>query len=768
MERTDWTKMVSGRELNSEKSMRKKAFIFKKILATDLPAMIDQGWEKAKDYKTSKYVGISREKSAQAQFEDKVWLLFANMGFVELNASNGFWVCYDFHDDDLAERISVMAVDEETILITFCHGATTIVEKSFADEIIDISGKIAGIRKEVLKKYPGRKTKFIWAAHNYITNRRDLALLDKAGIAYFNDSAIEYYSELAKHLGSCSRYQLLGNLFANQEIKNMDDRVPAIQGKMGGYTYYSFSIEPEKLLKIGYVLHRSEANQNMMPTYQRIIKKKRLQDVRSFINDGGYFPNSIIISIDTNKKGLVFDQSSTKIDGTISKIGVLHIPKRYRSAYIIDGQHRLYGYSDSKYASTNTIPVVAFVDLDRTEQIKLFMDINENQKAVPKSLRVTLNADMLWESSDMSEQRQALRSKIAQMLGEEPTSPLHARVVIGENESTPDRCITVEAIQAALKKCQFFNTYGKKNVLQKSGTFDCGNNQETCDLFYPFIEKCMLYIREACLDEWNKGDKDSGMLTMNRGIQGVIRVIDDIVNMLVDKSMIMPKTQDLADMFGLIQYYLKPLADYINNLTADQRKDLRGYFGGGADTRFWRAYQKAIADARPDFTPEGLDEYWQNETKVYNEETKSMLREIESKVKLIVSERLQDYYGDSWLVKGLPKAIYTRAKGVADEAMYERLSNDADSEEIPIWDYVTLAECKPIILNGKNWSLLFEDSMVRPEEANIVGGKDPKTDWILRINTIMNKLSKDSYSVPVDEYSYVKSVYEWLMGILLL
>lgn len=768
MARTDWTKMVSGSELNSEKSSRRKVFISMKIPAAHLPTMVDRGWEKSKDYKSPKYVGITKEKSAETQFEDQVWLLFANMGFTELNTSDEFAVCYDFHDDSLTARVNVMAVDDETIIILFCRAAEAITEKSFTDEIADLSGKISGIRKEVLKKYPGRKTKFIWASHNYIMSRRDLALLDKAGIAFFNDSAIEYYTELAKHLGSCSRYQLLGNLFANQEIKNMDDRVPAIQGKMGGYTYYSFSIEPEKLLKIGYVLHRSEANQNMMPTYQRLIKRKRLQDVRDFINGGGYFPNSIIISIDTNGKGLVFDQSAAKIDGTISKIGVLRIPKRYRSAYIIDGQHRLYGYSDSKYASTNTIPVVAFVDLARTEQIKLFMDINENQKAVPKSLRVTLNADMLWESPDLGEQRQALRSKIAQMLGEEPTSPLHARVVVGESEPTPNRCITVEAIQSALKKCRFFDLYGKKNVLQKAGTFDCGNNQETCDLFYPFIEKCLLYIRESCLEEWNKGDKDSGMLTMNRGIQGVIRVIDDIVNMLVDKSMITPKTQELDDMFGLIQYYLKPLTDYINGLTADQRKDLRGYFGGGADTRFWRAYQKAVADSRPDFTPEGLNEYWQNESKTYNEETKSMLREIESKVKLIVSEKLQAYYGEGWLVKGLPKNIYTRAKGVADEAAYERLSNDDGSEEIPVWNYVTLAECKPITLNGKNWSLLFEDILVRPEEANLAGGKDPKTDWILRISTIINKLSKDSYSVPVDEYSYVKSVHEWLTGILLL
>ena len=767
MGRTDWGQIVFDKQLAAAKSNHKKIFVSEKIPVSELPEYIDAGWEKSKDYKSPKFVGVSKEKPICEQFEDRVWLLFASMGFDGLNEENGIQISYDFNNDDLKERIGVVAVDEETVLIVLCYASETMVERSFVAEINDFSSKIGGIRKEILKQYPGKKTKFIWASHNYIMNRRDLTLLDKKGIAYFSDTTIEYYFELAKHLGSCSRYQLLGSLFANQEIKNMDDRVPAIQGKMGGYTYYSFSIEPEKLLKIGYVLHRSEANKNMMPTYQRLIKKKRLQEVRSFINDGGYFPNSIIISIDTNGKGLSFDQSSSKVDSTISKIGILHIPKRYRSAYIIDGQHRLYGYSDSLYAATNTIPVVAFVDLDRTEQIKLFMDINENQKAVPKSLRVTLNADMLWESPDLSEQRQALRSKIAQMLGEEATSPLNSRIVIGENESTPTRCITVEALQAAFKKCRFFDSYGKKNALQKEGTFDCKDNQETCDLFYPFIEKCLLYIREACLEEWDKGDSDNGMLTMNRGIQAVVRVIDDVVNMLVEKGMINPKTQALDDMFGLIQYYLKPLTDYINNLNAEQRKDLRGYFGGGADTRFWRAYQKAIADMRPDFTPEGLEEFWQNETKMYNEETVSMIQEIVTKVKLLISIRLNDYFGESWLIKGLPKNIYTRAKGEADEALYIHITNTGEEIDIPIWDYVTLPECKQIVLNGKNWSLFFEDTFVRPEEANLVGGKDVKTNWLLKVNSISSKLSKESYSVPVDEYTYVKSIYDWLMGILI-
>ena len=55
-----------------------------------------------------------------------------------------------------------------------------------------------------------------------------------------------YYKQLVAHLGSAARYQFLASIFANQKIKGMDNRVPAIQGKMGGLKYYSFSIEPEK------------------------------------------------------------------------------------------------------------------------------------------------------------------------------------------------------------------------------------------------------------------------------------------------------------------------------------------------------------------------------------------------------------------------------------------------------------------------------------------------------------------------------------------
>jgi DNA sulfur modification protein DndB len=275
-------------------------------------------------------------------------------------------------------------------------------------------------------------------------------------------------------------------------------------------------------------------------------------------------------------------------------------------------------------------------------------------------------------------------------------------------------------------------------------------------------------MREACLAEWEKGDNELGMLTINRGMQATIRVIDDIVNLLIEKGMVFPKMQSAEDIVEIVQYYLKPLAEYLNTLSTEQRKDLRGYFGGGADTRFWRAYQKAITDKRPDFKPEGLDEYWMNEAKTYNDDTKNLIPEIEARLKRIISDSLEECFGDNWLIKGLPRQVYTRLKNAADDKIYEFARNGIDDVEVSPWDFVTLPECKEIAIYGKNWSTLFDSTLVRPEDASISGGKEAKTDWILRINTIKNKLSKSSYSVSLEEFSMVSGVHEWITSFLLM
>lgn len=756
---TNWEKIVCGKNLESAKRLRKNPYIEEKNRKVALAELEEEGWEYVKDYANPKFVKVRKEKNFDEQFEDKVWLLFANMGFTHMNSDRNFRMSYYFPDPELTQQIDVFAVDEETIIFVECKSAEDVKNGVFKKELEALKGQMSGLRKTALKEFPNRKVKFIWAVENYIMSQVDIKRMADFEIVFFSESTITYYSELVKHLGTAARYQLLGNLLANVEIKNMQNKIPAIKGTMGGYDYYEFSIEPEKLLKIGYVLHRSEANKNMMPTYQRIIKKKRLKEVKNFIDEGGYFPNSLIISIDTKGKDLQFDQSATKVEGALSKLGILHLPKKYHSAYIIDGQHRLYGYSDSIYAKSNTIPVVAFVNLDRSEQLKLFMDINENQKSVSKTLRVTLNRDMLWDSPNYNQRREALRSNIAQMCGEEQTSPLLGRIVIGEDEKNNKKCITIEAVQAALKKCHFFSTFGKNNEILTDGTFDLGTNENTSELFYPFLENCLKYIRDNCQIEWNLGE--SGVLTINRGIQAVIRIIDDIVCYLISVNKIMPKQNSMEYMLDEVEYYLLPLVTYINNLSDEQRKDLKGFLGGGADNKFWRSFQKVISDKNPEFKPEGLEEYIQNETKQYNSATREYLVYIEDSVKNIIARDLENYYGENWIIKGLPKSVYKQAKAEADERNYELLSKDEDAD-VDVWDCISLAECREISIYSKNWSEIFEEELTRPEETKITGGKEAKTEWLLTLSKEHNKLTKPAYSVPKNTFEMISSIYKWL------
>ncbi len=384
-------KLAAEKEIQTLLTARKRASIVESIKPKHLQAYLDDGWLLDKEFKN--VFRVKKEKPFDIAFEDRVWCLFAQLGFNFLNRDRHFHLPYDKNNPNLTQQIDVLAKDDESVLLIECKSAAMNKRGDFKKELEAMKGKIDGMRKSLQALFPNvkHKIKFILATNNLSISPEDEARLKAIGGTHFNNENIDYFYQLFSQISTASKYQLLGLLFEGQDIPEMENRVPAVEGSMGGYKYYSFSLEPEKLLKICFVLHRNRANVAMMPTYQRLIKKARLKAVHEFIEGGGYFPNSIVISIDTTKS--YFDPAKTQVDSTESKAGILHLPKKYRSAFVIDGQHRLYGYANSNYRLSNTIPVVAFLNLSREEQIKLFMQINENQKAVSKDLRNTLNAD---------------------------------------------------------------------------------------------------------------------------------------------------------------------------------------------------------------------------------------------------------------------------------------------------------------------------------------------------------------------------------------
>ena len=175
-----------------------------------------------------------------------------------------------------------------------------------------------------------------------------------------------------------------------------------------------------------------------------------------------------------------------------------------------------------------------------------------------------------------------------------------------------------------------------------------------------------------------------------------------------------------------------------------------------------RTFQKAISDVKTDFCPVGLQEYWENEAKQYNQESIQYLAEIRRAVKTIFANELEMKYGKDWIVRGLPKNIYMRAKAEADEQNYNLINSGQEEEEISIWDCVTLTECKVIATVGSHWGDLFEKVLIRPEEVKITGGKEAKTEWLTSIESISNKLQRATYSVSVKEFELIKSVHLWI------
>ncbi len=364
-----------------------------------------------------------------------------------------------------------------------------------------------------------------------------------------------------------------------------------------------------------------------MPTYQRIIKKSRLKKVSEFVEKGGFFPNSLIINIDNDHKKLKFDRTANESQSGSSTLGILHLPRKYRSAYVIDGQHRLYGFANSARAHTELVPVVAFVDLEGSKQLELFMQINENQQAVPKNLRNTLNADLLWGSPDKRKQAQALKLKVAQLLGELKSSPLRQRVIIGEEQSNDRRCISLDAVSRGIDRGRFIGEFTSA-ATKKQGSFYRGSNDNTYKGLTEFVEHCFGYLRDELPTQWNLGRGDGGFVFTNAGVEAILRLIGDLVDHLVSQGKVDPLQNQPTDVFMQVRELLQHLVTHLESLAPDDVAEYRGWLGSGAPTKYLRRFQVAVATQVPNFEPEGLAEWKADQEKQFNAESYIMVREI--------------------------------------------------------------------------------------------------------------------------------------------
>jgi DGQHR domain-containing protein len=298
-------------------------------------------------------------------------------------------------------QVDALAGHEDTLLIIECLTRQKLGKGVGLDEEIWIwAGKRKAITQAIKlgKDYPllskFSNLVFIIATRNFqITEAQEAKALEN-GIYLWTDAFFEYYDRLFNVIGDYAKYNLLGELGVKPKISHLIE-VPAFKIKLGENEVFAFFALPKDLLKFSYVARREVGKEQY---YQRIVREDKVAKIREYLKNGGFFPNSIILSITADSKFTVMNPPEVDRWPGWVDFGWLQFPQDYRSCWIIDGQHRLYGSAHA--GEEKHIPVVAFSNLPIKSQGSLFLTINKNQKPVEKELLWDLNGDMLPTEED--------------------------------------------------------------------------------------------------------------------------------------------------------------------------------------------------------------------------------------------------------------------------------------------------------------------------------------------------------------------------------
>ena len=151
--------------------------------------------------------------------------------------------------------------------------------------------------------------------------------------------------------------------------------------------FYTLTMPSDVLAETCTVTTRKE---DPIAGFQRELEEKRAEEIAHYIDqEMGTIPNSIVLSAQ--------DAADLKIVGRGKTLEFTKTPGAF---LILDGQHRVYGFS--KAATKLRVPVVIYNGLSRKEETRLFIDINTKQRPVPSQLLLDIKqlADIESEAEE--------------------------------------------------------------------------------------------------------------------------------------------------------------------------------------------------------------------------------------------------------------------------------------------------------------------------------------------------------------------------------
>lgn len=159
----------------------------------------------------------------------------------------------------------------------------------------------------------------------------------------------------------------------------------------GNHRFYTLTMPSNVLAACCFITSRYD---DAKEGFQRLLDKNRGQQIADYIDKGlGTIPNSIILSAQSEAELKVVGRGKT-----------LEFKKSPKAFLILDGQHRVYGYS---LANTSLrVPVVIYNGLSKRDESRLFIDINTKQRPVPNELLLDIKKLAEYESDTESTLRE--------------------------------------------------------------------------------------------------------------------------------------------------------------------------------------------------------------------------------------------------------------------------------------------------------------------------------------------------------------------------
>ncbi len=750
--------LVDPAQLNREAVRRRKLFDEKSVGHDEIAEHATDGWTFDKKLKTK--TRVKREKELDERLENRFWYVLFRMGYPEMNAGRTFSVRIERKGaEPLRKQIDVFAKDDETVIVAECKACDKVAKRSLQKDLEEFANLKGPVAAAVHAHYgPKFKPKIIWffVTENIVWSKPDKERAIGEHIRVITERELRYYAQIAEHLRAPSRYQFLAEFLKDQQIPEMAGKaVPAIRGKLGGKRFYCFVSRPRDMLKIAFVNHRSLNDPEGAPTYQRLVSKSRLREIGKYISGGGFFPNNVLVNF---TRSVRFDKLSHD-DATDVTHGRLYLPDRYRSAWVIDGQHRLYGFSaiNDRFLDQNIV-VVAFEQLPKSEEANLFVTINHEQKTVPKHLLDDLEGELKWGSKVPSERIGAIAARLINCLNADIGEPFYNRVTQQGIVSTSKMCLTIPAIKDALRRSGLLGRAVLNNSNYELGPL-CGRNDgETLDKARCTIDLYFGLLRNANLEQWEKGRE--GILCTNVAVQAHLMLFAALIKYMEGNTAQSAKEMSADEIMIEVEEYLQPVLDVITSSSAEQLDSrFRVPFGSGGLPEYYFRLCSICKAGFADFSPEGMDKWEAEQSEENIEMADRRLKEI------VVA--IQKHIFDVFRVKYGERRNAYFEKGITDKAIkagaYERSLDDDDDARLSLENYLNVIDYKKIVENKQNWPL-FSNVFNIPERGEKGHAKNLK--WLDRINELRRIPGHPSEKrvYKSEDFEYIEFVHQELMA----